>query len=179
MTAFVYPAYATEHPTGTGPFKFAGLRQGQQHRDAGPQRRLLGREGQARQAVFKIIPDETARKQELKAGTIDGLRPAQPGRLGRPQGPRAINVAVRPAFNILYLGINQKNNPKLADLKVRQALAYALNREQLVESQLPEGAEVATQFYPDTVDGCNAESSRRLRPGRRPSSCSRRPAPRA
>ena len=36
---------------------------------------------------------------------------------------------------------------------MRQAIAYAINREQFVNSQLPEGAEVATIFYPDTVDG--------------------------
>ena len=38
---------------------------------------------------------------------------------------------------------------------MRQAIYYALNREQLVQSQLPEGAEVATHFFPATVDGCN------------------------
>ena len=36
---------------------------------------------------------------------------------------------------------------------MRQAIAYALNRQQFVDSQLPEGAEVAAIFYPDTVDG--------------------------
>ena len=66
---------------------------------------------------------------------------------------KGFNVQVRPAFNILYLGINQKNNPKLRDLRVRQAIAYAINRDQLVKTKLPEGAEVATQFMPDTVDG--------------------------
>ena len=62
-------------------------------------------------------------------------------------------VAVRPAFNILYLGFNFKNNPALQDLRVRQAIAYALNREQFVKSQLPDGAEVALNWYPKTVDG--------------------------
>ena len=39
------------------------------------------------------------------------------------------------------------------DLKVRQAIAYALNRQEFVSSQLPDGAEVALEFYPKTVDG--------------------------
>jgi peptide/nickel transport system substrate-binding protein len=64
---------------------------------------------------------------------------------------------VRPAFNILYMGLNPAKNPKLKDLKVRQALYYALNREQLVKTQLPEGAQVATQFMPDTVAGYNKD----------------------
>ncbi len=66
-------------------------------------------------------------------------------------------VAVRPAFNILYMGLNAKKNPKLKDLKVRQALYYALNRDQMVKTQLPEGAKVATQFMPDTVSGYNTD----------------------
>ena len=31
----------------------------------------------------------------------------------------------------------------------------AINREQIVKTQLPEGAKVATQFIPDTVAGYN------------------------
>ena len=64
---------------------------------------------------------------------------------------------MRPAFNILYLGLNADKNPKLKDLKVRQAIYYALNREQMVKTQLPEGAKVASQFMPDTVSGYNTE----------------------
>ena len=37
-------------------------------------------------SIFKIIPDETARKQELQAGTIDGYDLPEPGRLGRAEG---------------------------------------------------------------------------------------------
>jgi len=103
---------------------------------------------------IKIIPDETARKQELQAGTIDGYdfpAPADWANLKKD----GFNVQVRPAFNILYLGITQKNNAALQDLRVRKAIAYAVNREQIVKSQLPEGASVATQFIPNTVDGYN------------------------
>ena len=48
---------------------------------------------------------------------------------------------------------------------MRQAIAYAMNREQFVDSQLPEGAEVAKIFYPDTVDGWTDDVEQvRLRP---------------
>src|SRR5690606_9629715 len=36
---------------------------------------------------------------------------------------------------------------------IRRALYHAINRETLVQNQLPEGATVATQFMPDTVAG--------------------------
>ena len=36
---------------------------------------------------------------------------------------------------------------------MRQAIAHAIDRETIVNSLLPDGAEVATQFMPPTVDG--------------------------
>jgi len=154
--SFTYPAYALEHPTGTGPFKFVKydrangtieLERFDDYFDSANKAKLD-------KLIFKIIPDETARKQALKSGTIDGYDfPAAADWEGLKND--GFNVQVRPAFNIFYVGITQSNNEKLRDLKVRQAIMTAINRDQLVKSQLPEGAKVATQFIPDTVDGYN------------------------
>src|SRR5829696_1260997 len=151
--SFSYPAYSLEHPTGTGPFKFSKYDKGNNTIELVRNDDYWG-EVTLDKLIFKIIPDETARKQELQAGTIDGYDfPAPADWAGLKSD--GFNVQVRPAFNILYLGITQKNNPALQNLKVRQAIAHAINREQLVKSQLPEGASVATQFIPDTVEGYN------------------------
>src|SRR5215470_6121374 len=153
--SFSYPAYALEHPTGTGPFKFSKYDKGNNTIELVRNENYWG-DVSLDKLVFKIIPDETARKQELQAGTIDGFdfpSPADWENLKKD----GFNVQVRPAFNILYLGITEKNNPALKDLRVRKALAYAINRDQIVKSQLPEGASVATQFIPNTVDGYNGD----------------------
>jgi len=102
--------------------------------------------------IFKIIPDENARKQELRAGTIDGYDFPSPADLGSLRGD-GFQVLARKPFNILYLGINQKNNPALKDLRVRQALAYGINREALVRNKLPEGAVVPANVMPEAVAG--------------------------
>ena len=61
----------------------------------------------------------------------------------------------RPAFNILYLGINQKNKA-LQDLKVRQAIAYAIDKAAVVKSSLPEGIECRPRSScPNLVEGYN------------------------
>ncbi len=150
--SFDYPAYALSHPTGTGPFKFSKYDKTNNTVELVRNDDYWGDKAKVAKLIFQIIPDETARKQALEAKTIDGYDLPNPADW---DGLKAdgFNVEVRPAFNVLYLGIDQKNNPKLADLKVRQAIAYALNRKQFVESQLPEGAEVALEFYPKTVDG--------------------------
>ena len=150
--SFVYPAYATEHPTGAGPYKFQAYDKANNTVTLVRNDDYYGEKAKTKTLIFKIIPDETARKQELQAGTIDGYDFPSPADWDGLTGA-GFNVEVRPAFNVMYLGMTQGTNPALADLKVRQAIAYALNREQFVQSQLPDGAKVADIFYPDTVDG--------------------------
>ncbi|MBA3530218.1 MAG: ABC transporter substrate-binding protein, partial [Propionibacteriaceae bacterium] len=58
----------------------------------------------------------------------------------------------RPAFNILYLGMNQAQ-PPLDDIKVRQAIAYAIDKQAVVDQTLPPGSEVAKEFIPPSVNG--------------------------
>ncbi len=154
--AFTYGAYATDHPTGTGPFKYESYDRTQNVITLVRNEEYWGEPATLDRLIFRVIPDENARKQELQAGTIDGYDFPSPADWESLQS-EGFQVLVRPAFNILYLGINQKNNPALADLRVRQAIAHALDRESLVRNQLPEGAEVATQFMPDTVEGYAAD----------------------
>lgn len=151
---FVFPAYANAHPTGTGPMKF------QSYDKTNKTVTLVRNDDYAgddkatvKKIVFSIIPDETARKQALASNQIDGYDLPNP--VDWPALKKADNLEIRPAFNILYLGLNAKVNPDLKDLRVRKALYYAINRDQLVKSQLPAGASVATQFIPKTVAGYN------------------------
>ena len=111
-----------------------------------------GTKAKSKTLIFQIIPDETARKQALEAGTIDGYDLPNPADWQQLTSD-GFQVDVRPAFNILYLGFDFKNNKALQDIRVRQAIAYALNRQQFVTSQLPDGAEVALNWYPKTVSG--------------------------
>jgi peptide/nickel transport system substrate-binding protein len=150
--SFSFSAYANEHPTGTGAFKFEKYDKEANTITLVRNDDYWGEKAKLDKLIFKIIPDENARKQELRAGTIDGYD------LPSPQDYNSLksdgfNVLIRPVFNILYLGINEKNTPALKDLRVRQAIAYALNREQLVRTKFPDGAEVATQFMPKAVAG--------------------------
>ncbi|BBF99211.1 MULTISPECIES: ABC transporter substrate-binding protein [Pseudonocardia] len=150
--SFTYPAYATEHPTGTGPFRFEGFDKANGTITLVRNDDYWGEKATLDRLIFKIIPDENARKQELAAGTIDGYdfpSPADYGTL-KEQGNQ---VLIRDPFSILYLGINTKNNPALADVRVRRAIAHAIDRESLVRTKMPEGSAVAKEFVPPTVAG--------------------------
>jgi peptide/nickel transport system substrate-binding protein len=151
-----YPPYATEHPTGTGPFKFKSWDVANKTLTIERNEDYYGDKAKLKTIVFKTISDENARKQALRSGDIQGYDLVGPADV-EPLKGEGFNVLTRPAFNILYLAMNQKGNPKLADIRVRQAIAYALNRQALVDSKLPPGAKVAVNFMPDTVEGWNGD----------------------
>jgi peptide/nickel transport system substrate-binding protein len=149
---FTYNDYANLHPVGTGPFKFQGYDKASKTVTLVRNDDFWGDKAKVKKLIIRTIPDEGARKQELEAGKVNIIDFPNP--VDWPSlKSKGLKVEVRPAFNVLYLGINQKNNPKLKDLRVRQAIAYAINRQQLVKSKLPEGAQVAKEFMPSTVSG--------------------------
>lgn len=150
--SFTYPEYANAHPTGTGPYKFESYDKTNKTITLVRNDDYWGEKAKTSKLIFKIIEDENARKQELAAGTIDGYDFPSPADYTSLQDA-GNQVLIRPAFNILYLGINQKNNPKLADVRVRKALEYAINKDQLAKNKLPNGAYAQTQFLPNNVPG--------------------------
>ncbi|WNV76089.1 ABC transporter substrate-binding protein [Geodermatophilus sp. DSM 44513] len=156
--ALTYTEYALEHPTGTGPFRFQGWDRGNGEVTIVRNDEYWGEPALLDEIVFRTIPDGNTRRQELQAGAIDGYDFAAPGDYQTLQD-EGFQVLVRDPFNVLYLGINGGGvpgsgaNPALQDPRVRQAIAHAIDRDTIVNSLLPEGAEAATQFMPPTVDG--------------------------
>ncbi|MGF6824018.1 peptide/nickel transport system substrate-binding protein [Microbacterium sp. ZKA21] len=146
--------YGMGHPAGTGPFQFDEWAPGEQvtltsYDD------YWGEKGQIEEIIFRTIDDPTARRQSLEAGDIDGydlVGPADTAALEED----GFTMVSRPPFTILYLAFNQAI-PELQDIKVRQALSYAIDKDALITQVLPEGTEKAIEFMPDTVNGYNPD----------------------
>ncbi|MFX4271450.1 ABC transporter substrate-binding protein [Propionibacteriaceae bacterium Y1685] len=149
-----FSEYATAHPTGTGPFTFESWERDQQV-TLNRNEDYWGDKAKVDKAIIKIISDAKARTQELQAGNIHGYDLVAPADV-QPLKDAGFQIQNRPAFNILYLGMNQYNE-KLKDPKVRQAIAYAIDKDAVVKQSLPEGSQVATQFMPDMVNGYNPD----------------------
>lgn len=147
-----FSQYATEHPTGTGPFKFDKWDRGQQltlvRNDD-----YWGEKAKVARVIIRTISDPKARTQALESGEIDGYDLVGPADL-QPLKDKGFQIQNRPAFNILYLGINQKNKA-LQDVRVRQAINHAIDKAAVLKNSLPEGSTAATQYMPNTVDGYN------------------------
>ena len=147
-----FSVYATEHPTGTGPYKFDKWERDQAVTlKANPD--YWGSKAKTETVIIRTISDTRARVQELEAGSIDGFDLVGPGDVEALQ-QKGFQIQNRPAFNILYLAFNQANEA-LQDPKVRQALNHAIDKEALLTASLPPGSKAATQYMPDLVNGYN------------------------
>jgi peptide/nickel transport system substrate-binding protein len=142
--------FGTEHPVGTGPFKFDSWEKGNQlvlsanedYWDGAPTIDTL---------IFKPIADGPARRQALEAGEIDAYDNVDPADVGDLEGG-GFQILRRPAFNVGYIGFNV-SKPPLDKLEVRQAFAHAINRQAIIDTNYPEGSEVAKEFMPPELFG--------------------------
>jgi peptide/nickel transport system substrate-binding protein len=143
--------FGTEHPIGTGPFKFDSWERGTRltlvrNED------YWGEPANLDSLVFTPIPDNAARLQALQAGDIQGYDLVEPQDIATIEGDSGLQILDRPAFNVGYVGINQAI-PPMDKLEVRQAIAHGLNRQEVVDSFYAGRGAVATQFMPPEVIG--------------------------
>ncbi|MEU3450486.1 ABC transporter substrate-binding protein [Streptomyces thermolilacinus] len=152
--AITYPKYSQEAGTvaGTGPYKIVKWNKGNKEITLERFDDYWGDKAKVKNLVFRTIATEEGRRQALQAGDIDGYDLVSPADVKTlEQG--GFNVPTRDVFNLFYVGMTQEKNPALKKPEVRQAIAHAIDRENIVKTQLPEGGKVATQFMPDTVAG--------------------------
>jgi len=136
-------------PPGTGPFKLVSfVRDDSVVLARNPFRATDG--SVAHRLVFKIVPDPTVRALELIKGicqfTQNGIQPDLLPYLGA-----KTNLAVlkSPGTAYQYLAFNFRN-PVLRDVRVRRAIAHAIDRKAIVGSYLRATARVATGMLSPT-----------------------------
>jgi peptide/nickel transport system substrate-binding protein len=143
--------YGTEHPTGTGPFKFESWTRGD---------RLVmvrnddywGDKAKLEKLIFRPISDNAARLQALQNGEIQGYDLVEPQDIQTIEGDSELQILDRPAFNVGWVTINQKI-PPFDKLEVRQAVAAGLDRESVVNNFYAGRGEVAKEFMPPSLFG--------------------------
>ncbi len=93
--------------------------------------------------VFKIVPDALVRALEFKKGNIDFMEnDLEPDMIPWLKKNTGADVNAYPGTTFQYIGINL-THPILKQVKVRRALAYAIDRESLVRRLLKDTATVA------------------------------------
>ncbi len=118
--------------------------------------------------VFKPIADETAILNGLQAGDIDLAQKVSPVDIQTLKGDAKFNVVDRgESCNLFHLGINPAyagHDPKpansaqiMANLKIRQAAMYAIDRQSLIDNFYAGQAKLADNWMPPATQFYKAE----------------------
>lgn len=137
------------NPVGTGPYKLESWNQGSEIVLS----RFDGYHGDAAiepTVIFRWNAEAAARLIELQSGNVDGIDNPAPTDFATIAGDPALQLLPRQGQNIFYVGFNNTIAP-FDNVNVRQAIAYAIDRQRIVEDYYPAGSEVATQFMPPSI----------------------------
>ncbi|MFL9711466.1 peptide-binding protein [Methylobacillus sp. Pita1] len=104
--------------------------------------------------VSRFIPDEASQFLELMANNIDtmALSPVQYARIfpARPELQKKFSLYKELGNSYTYLGFNLKRKP-FNDVRVRKAINYAINKQELIDGVLlGMGEPVASPYKPGT-----------------------------
>lgn len=142
-------------PVGTGPFRFKSVVQGEKV-ELVPYPKYWGAKAKPDRLVMRPIPDPAARVSALRAGEINIAMVVPPDSVESLKG-EGFEVQQKPYPHTWCYHFNTREKP-YSDVRVRQALNYALDKETLVNDVLRRTAapayQVATEgspFYDDSL----------------------------
>src|SRR5690625_3983982 len=122
-------AYINQNPAGTGPFKFKEWVPGskvvlERNED------YWGEVAKLDSVEFKVVSEQSSRVAELETGAshvADGIGPHNINRVNGMDHASALQV---PSVSLDYIGFNTQQEP-FDDVKVRQAVSMAINKEDI------------------------------------------------
>jgi len=138
----------TRHPVGSGPFKFVSA---ETDREVILERNhdYWGEKAKLARVRFAVVPDATTQALELRKGSADVAINASfpPDTVLTLRRERSLVIEQSVGTRLAYLAFNLRD-PILKDARVRQAIAYALDRKPMIEYLWRGQAELARSVLP-------------------------------
>ncbi|WP_339060377.1 ABC transporter substrate-binding protein [Tepidibacillus marianensis] len=145
----------SKHPIGTGPFKLEKWTPGVELILTKNDKYFKGAP-KLDQIIYKPITEDQTRLTELEAGNLDLIVNIPPDDLGRLKTDPNVQVIEQPGMHVWYTAFNTQKKP-FNDVRVRQAINYAVNKEAIVKDILKETGEMANTPIPPVVWGHNPD----------------------
>jgi len=137
----------TTHPVGSGPFRFVSAAQDKNVvLERNPD--YWGAKAHVQRIVFNVIPDTTTRVLELRKGSADiAINALTADMVHTIRRDTKLQVEEAPGTILGYMAFNTRD-PILKDVRVRQAIAYAIDRRPLIQYLWRDQARPANSILP-------------------------------
>ena len=127
-------AYFDTHPVGTGPFKFVSYKNGESIKlQAFPA--YWGTKAKVANLTFRFIEEPATRVAELQAGRVDIATAIPVAQASTVKNDSTLTLQAVPSPTVQALRFNVSHDIT-KDLRVRQALNYAVDRDAIIKSIL-------------------------------------------
>lgn len=104
--------------------------------------------------IIRDIPDQATSVLSIQKGDIDMLTDPRPDDAKTLASQQGIAIAQQPANNVSYVAMDVEKKP-FGDVRVRQAVAYALDLQSMASNLYSKGAVVADRWLPPGMLGDN------------------------
>jgi peptide/nickel transport system substrate-binding protein len=137
-------------PMGSGPYRFASYKEGG-FVELESNAAYWGGPPNIPRVHIKIVTDNSTRQAELMSGEVDLAYNAQfdPETIRALSQRRDMQVVLGDGASIGYLGVNQSSVSLLSNQKVRQAVAYGIDRDVIIHRLLRDQAKGANAIMPE------------------------------
>lgn len=143
-------AYFNEHPIGTGPWMFKSTTVNENFvLDRFDQ--YYGQQPGYSQAIFNILPQDSTRIAALQSGEVDLIAQVSPSELkslATKSGIVVKQIADGDSVNIRINTLPSQAGKPWMNVKVRQALDYAINRDEIIQTIMFGGGTADTAIQP-------------------------------
>ncbi|MFJ9249146.1 ABC transporter substrate-binding protein [Streptomyces sp. NPDC101776] len=100
--------------------------------------------------VFKVVPEAGVRAGSLQSGQVDAISSVGKANEAALKGGQVTLARRANPGAVFNLGLNN-SRPVLKDVKVRQAIQYAVNRQEIADTVFPTGTQPATSILARTT----------------------------
>jgi peptide/nickel transport system substrate-binding protein len=148
-----------QRPVGSGPFKFKSwshddtivLEAFADHWEGPPK---VGK------VVFKTITDNAQRLLAIESGQADVMDGMNPQDAARVRENNDVVLEEQPGLDLAYLAMNTRKKP-FDDVRVRQAIAFAIDKETIRRAAYDGTGEIAVTMLPRGMPGWKQTTDRR------------------
>ena len=150
-------SFASTHVSGTGPFTIESREQGVKVVfDRFDDYWDTKSPGNVDKLTLVPIKENATRVAALLSGDVDLIHPVAPNDQKRVTDTKNIELTTVAGTRIITLQMNQNSNEALKDVRVRQAIVYAINNDAIVKKIMKGFATTAGQQSPEGYVGHDA-----------------------